>query len=87
MTYTGTPGAFDYRSQAQIDLENVTAAIRSIISDDSYESLVLYQTDYNMTTGSKSLTGGNYNFEVRNVHTYLADGYLVHNGGGGKGGK
>ena len=40
--------------------------IRSISTDDSYESLVLYQTDYNMTTGAKSLTGGNYNFEARN---------------------
>ncbi len=33
LTYTGTPGAFDGRTQAQIDLDNVTAAIRSIISD------------------------------------------------------
>ena len=40
--------------------------IRSISAADSYESLVLYQTDYNMTTGAKSLTGGNYNFEARN---------------------
>jgi len=40
--------------------------IRSITDNSSYESFVLYQTDYNMTTGSKSLTGGNYNFEVRN---------------------
>ena len=40
--------------------------IRSVSADDSYDSLVLYQTDYNMTTGAKSLTGGNYNFEARN---------------------
>jgi len=40
--------------------------IRSLSSDNSYDSLVLYQTDYNMTTGSKSLTGGNYVFEARN---------------------
>ena len=40
--------------------------IRSISTDDSYQSLVLYQTDYNMTTGAKSLMGGNYNFEARN---------------------
>ena len=40
--------------------------IRSISTADSYDSLVLYQTDYNMTTGAKSLTGGNYNFEARN---------------------
>ena len=37
MTFTGTPGSFDYRSQAQIDLDNVTAAIRSIISDKAKE--------------------------------------------------
>jgi len=55
---TREPGGTFYVSSKPI--------IRSIISDDSYESLVLYQTDYNMTTGSKSLTGGNYNFEVRN---------------------
>tara|TARA_B100000959_G_C14958593_1_gene614809 strand:+ start:49 stop:1095 length:1047 start_codon:yes stop_codon:yes gene_type:complete len=55
---TREPGGIFYVSSKPI--------IRSIISDDLYESLVLYQTDYNMTTGSKSLTGGNYNFEVRN---------------------
>ena len=55
---TREPGGIFYVSSKPI--------IRSIISDNSYESLVLYQTDYNMTTGSKSLTGGNYNFEVRN---------------------
>jgi len=33
LTYTGTPGAFDGRSQSQTDLDNCTAAIRSIISD------------------------------------------------------
>ena len=37
MTYTGTPGSFDYRSQAQIDLDNVTAAIRGIISNKGKE--------------------------------------------------
>ena len=40
--------------------------ISSLSSDNSYDSLVLYQTDYNITTGSKSLTGGNYIFEARN---------------------
>ena len=37
LTYSGTPGAFDGRTQAQIDLDNVTAAIRSIISDKAKE--------------------------------------------------
>ena len=55
---TREPGGIFYVSSKPI--------IRSIISDDLYESLVLYQTDYNMTTGSKSLTGGNYVFEARN---------------------
>ena len=55
---TREPGGTFYVSSKPI--------IRSIISDDSYESLVLYQTDYNITSGTKSLTGGNYNFEVRN---------------------
>jgi hypothetical protein len=32
LTYSGTPGAFDGRSQAQKDLEAVQAAIRTIIS-------------------------------------------------------
>jgi hypothetical protein len=32
LNYTGTPGAFDGRSQAQKDLDAVQAAIRSIIS-------------------------------------------------------
>lgn len=32
LTYSGTPGAFDGRSQAQIDLDAVQAAIRAIIS-------------------------------------------------------
>ena len=45
--------------------------IRSSGTEDSYGSLVLYQTDYNMSATSttksvKSLTGGNYNFEARN---------------------
>jgi len=55
---TREPGGIFYVSSKPI--------IRSISADNSYESLVLYQTDYNMTTGSKSLTGGNYNFEARN---------------------
>ena len=32
LSYAGTPGAFDGRSQAQIDLDSVQAAIRAIIS-------------------------------------------------------
>jgi len=32
LSYAGTPGAFDGRSQAQQDLEAVQAAIRAIIS-------------------------------------------------------
>jgi len=32
LSYAGTPGAFDGRSQAQIDLDAVQAAIRSIVS-------------------------------------------------------
>ena len=55
---TKEPGGIFYVSSKPI--------IRSISADNLYESLVLYQTDYNMTTGSKSLTGGNYNFEARN---------------------
>ncbi|OIR23227.1 MAG: hypothetical protein BEU00_00845 [Marine Group III euryarchaeote CG-Epi3] len=55
---TKEPGGIFYVSSKPI--------IRSIATDDAYESLVLYQTDYNMTTGAKSLTGGNYNFEARN---------------------
>jgi hypothetical protein len=31
-SYTGTPGAFDDRSRAEIDLENVDAAIRTLSS-------------------------------------------------------
>ena len=33
LTYEGTPGAYDGRTQAQKDLDAVTAAIRAIISD------------------------------------------------------
>jgi hypothetical protein len=33
LTYTGTPGAYDGRTQAQIDLDSVQSAIRTIISD------------------------------------------------------
>jgi hypothetical protein len=32
LNYTGTPGAFDGRSQAQIDLDAVQVAIRTIVS-------------------------------------------------------
>ena len=32
LSYTGTPGAFDGRSQAEQDLEAVQAAIRAIVS-------------------------------------------------------
>jgi hypothetical protein len=32
MSYTSTPGAFDGRSQAEIDLDAVKAAIRAIVS-------------------------------------------------------
>ena len=55
---TKEPGGIFYVSSKPI--------IRSVGSEDSRESLVLYQTDYNITTGAKSLTGGNYNFEARN---------------------
>ena len=33
LVYTGTPGAFDGRTQAEIDLDSVQAAIRTIVSD------------------------------------------------------
>ena len=33
LAYSGTPGAVDDRTQNEIDLDNVTAAIRAIISD------------------------------------------------------
>ena len=33
LTYTGTPGAYDGRSTAQVDLESVQSAIRTIVSD------------------------------------------------------
>jgi hypothetical protein len=32
LNYTGTPGAFDGRSQAQMDLDAVQAAIRTLIA-------------------------------------------------------
>lgn len=35
LNYTGTPGAFDGRSQAQIDLDAVQVAIRTIVSGRS----------------------------------------------------
>ena len=41
--------------------------IRSIENADSYDSLSLYQTDYDMASSSpKSVMAGNYNFEARN---------------------
>jgi len=41
--------------------------IRSIENADSYASLSLYQTDYDMASSSpKSVMAGNYNFEARN---------------------
>ena len=41
--------------------------IRSIENADSYASLSLYQTDYDMASSSpKSIMAGNYNFEARN---------------------
>ena len=55
---TKEPGGLFYVSSKPI--------IRSVGLEDSRESLVLYQTDYSLTTGAKSLTGGNYNFEARN---------------------
>ena len=38
---------------------------KGTFGNPSYDSFVLYQTDYNMT-GAKSVAGGNYNFEARN---------------------
>ena len=55
---TKEPGGIFYVSSKPI--------IRSVGPEDSRESLVLYQTDYSIATGAKSLTGGNYNFEARN---------------------
>jgi hypothetical protein len=46
LDYTGTPGAFDGRSQAQIDLDAVQAAIRAIVSGGAKQ--------YNI--GSRSFT-------------------------------
>ena len=41
--------------------------IRSIENADSYDSFSLYQTDYYIpTSATKSVMGGNYNFEARN---------------------
>ena len=37
LTYTGTPGAYDGRTQAQIDLDAVKAAIRAIIANKASE--------------------------------------------------
>ena len=37
LTYTGTPGAYDGRSQAQVDLDSVKSAIRSIIANKAAE--------------------------------------------------
>ena len=44
----------------------IRAIDKGTLGNPSYDSFVLYQTDYNMTTGAKALTGGNYNFEARN---------------------
>lgn len=46
LSYAGTPGAFDGRSQAQIDLDAVQAAIRTIISGGAKQ----------YTIGSRSFT-------------------------------
>ena len=40
--------------------------IRSTETSGSYDSISLYQTDYNMSSSSKSIMAGNYNFEARN---------------------
>lgn len=37
LNYAGTPGAFDGRSQAQLDLEAVTTAIRALIASGAKE--------------------------------------------------
>ena len=46
LSYAGTPGAFDGRSQAQIDLDAVQAAIRAIVSAGAKQ----------YTSGSRSFT-------------------------------
>lgn len=40
--------------------------IRSVGEEDSYESISLYQTDYNMTLSAKAVMAGNYVFDARN---------------------
>ena len=40
--------------------------IRSVESSSAYDSISLYQTDYNMSSSYKSIMAGNYNFEARN---------------------
>ena len=40
--------------------------IRHTGSSPSYGSLTVYQTDYSITSGSKSVQAGNYNFQARN---------------------
>ena len=37
LEYTGTPGAIDYRTTAETDLANISAAIRAIVSDKAKE--------------------------------------------------
>ncbi len=37
LEYTGTPSAIDYRTQAETDLANISAAIRAIVSDKAKE--------------------------------------------------
>ena len=37
LEYSGTPGAIDYRTTAETDLANISAAIRAIVSDKAKE--------------------------------------------------
>jgi|TARA_R100001460_G_scaffold107255_1_gene155671 hypothetical protein len=37
LEYSGTPGAIDYRTQAETDLDNISAAIRAIVTDKAKE--------------------------------------------------
>ncbi len=53
-------------SEFSVTSEPIIRAIdKGTLGNPSYDSFVLYQTDYNMT-GAKSVAGGNYNFEARN---------------------
>ena len=40
--------------------------IYTVSNSDSYDSFTIYQTDYNMSSSSKSLTAGNFIFDARN---------------------